>query len=132
MSLVFRSFWSRTIRQKIGSRRVAYRPFSPEMPDSLELVHPERYQLTNIKTISGVLGFDYYECYSLLCQCTHPTAHSVLQWFVLMSGGNRYALILHSEKEQIENLINEYRKATVPLLAAAINPAIACLKCCYL
>ncbi|WP_224367626.1 hypothetical protein [Hyalangium versicolor] len=68
-----------------------------------------------------------YDCYSELCQFTHPAAHSVGHLLVPESQTDFVLVPAHDEK-RIEHLIKARQKLVVPLFMSAFNPGALALK----
>lgn len=68
-----------------------------------------------------------YECYSDLCQYTHPAAQSVLQFLVPLSP-ETFLLASGQDRVRIEAFSKEYNSLLVPLLMVAFNPGALLLK----
>jgi hypothetical protein len=84
-------------------------------------------------TLEKVFGSDgarlprLYECYTQLCQYTHPAAHSVLQLLVPLSA-ETFRLVPGQDRVRIEAFSKEYNSLLVPLLMIAFNPGALLLK----
>lgn len=68
-----------------------------------------------------------YECYSELCQYTHPAAHSVAHLLIPSSDGS-FLLTPAHDQLRIEGLVEKYRSLVLPLLMFAFNPGVLVLK----
>lgn len=73
----------------------------------------------------GISGL--YECYSNLCQFTHPAALSVGQLLAPLSSSS-FVLIPAHDELRIEGLIEAYKQLVVPLFMFAFNPGAVVLK----
>lgn len=72
--------------------------------------------------VSGV-----YECYSKLCQFTHPAALSVGHLLAPLSSSSFVLFPAHDES-RIEGLIEAYKQLVVPLFMFAFNPGALVLR----
>jgi hypothetical protein len=68
-----------------------------------------------------------YECYSVLCEYTHPAARSVAQLCV-PNGDGTYTLVPGHDEVRLKGLITSYEQLFPPLLMAAFNPGLLVLK----
>lgn len=68
-----------------------------------------------------------YECYSELCQYTHPAAHSVASLLVATSEDS-FLLAPAYDQLRIEALIEKHKSLMLPLLMFAFNPGALVLK----
>lgn len=66
------------------------------------------------------------ECYSVLCDLTHPGASSVWMWLNSVDG-IEITLSAHQDESIISRLLQQYRTMMVELLMFAFNPAIITL-----
>ena len=68
-----------------------------------------------------------YECYSLLCQYTHPAAHSVAHLVAPKEDGT-FVLIPSLDKELIKIFVEEYSEMIYLLMMFSFNPGALVLK----
>jgi hypothetical protein len=68
-----------------------------------------------------------YECYSELCQYTHPAAYSVVHLLTPSSDGV-FLLTPGHDQLRIDSLVEKYRSLMLPLLMFAFNPGVLILK----
>ena len=66
------------------------------------------------------------ECYSVLCDLTHPGASSVWMWLNSVDG-TEIILSAHQDESIISRFLQQYRTMMVELLMFAFNPAIITL-----
>ncbi|HIF9079420.1 TPA: hypothetical protein ACX6NP_000261 [Photobacterium damselae] len=80
-----------------------------------------------VNNLKEQTGKDFYECYSELCQLTHPAADSVLH-LMLQKEDNNYEFSVGDGKTKIEELMSKYDHLITDLLMFAFNPGLLILK----
>lgn len=68
-----------------------------------------------------------YECYSDLCQYTHPAAHSVSHLLIPLHDES-FALVPAYDQIRIEILMEKYKSLILPLFMFSFNPGALVLK----
>lgn len=94
-----------------------------EAPES----HQAKFASHYIKSLESAGCKKLYECYSELCQYTHPAAQSIAHMMIPLSHA-KWIFIHGSEREKISATSENYRDLMLPLLTFAFNPSFVCLK----
>lgn len=92
-------------------------------PDSHKAETAVRY----VKKLDEETNSDFYDCYSELCQLSHPAAQGVLHMMIPI---NDQDFIFEHKfgKEKIDALLEKHRDKFSTLLTFAFNPSILALK----
>lgn len=92
-------------------------------PDS----HKAKSAATYVKILDTVTKESFYDCYSNLCQYTHPAAHSVGHMMISITA-SEWMFVPGHEKEKIQEYAKEYQSLILPLFTACFTPSMLCLK----
>ncbi|MDB4609680.1 hypothetical protein OAH46_01175 [Verrucomicrobia bacterium] len=102
------------------ARRIGRKEAAPQS-------HRAKPATTYIKALDQSLSHNFYECYSELCQYTHPAAQSV-SYMMRPINTSKFLFSPGREQQKIIEITKKYEKLIVPLLALSFNPAFLCLK----
>ncbi|ADT69834.1 hypothetical protein RB215_13820 [Pseudoalteromonas sp. HL-AS2] len=92
-------------------------------PDSHKAETAARY----VKMLDEETSSDFYDCYSELCQLSHPAAQGVLHMMIPINDQN-FIFEHKFGKEKIDAFLEKQRDKFSALLTFAFNPSILALK----
>lgn len=89
--------------------------------------HSAKQAAGYVRMLEKAMAPNLYECYSELCQYTHPAAHSVVNLLMPLSE-DEWTLVPEHDQIRIDALLERYESIVLPLLMSAFNPGVLVLK----
>ncbi len=101
--------------RRLGAQEIA--------PDT----HMAKTASNYVKTLDDETHSQFYDCYSELCQLSHPAAQGVLHMMLPLNEEN-FIFEHRFGKQKINSLLNKYKHIMPKLLTFGFNPSIISLK----